>query len=176
MKAAGGPALAGIRYFFGRFLTGITNFNPDQTSVTAQTLMSTNPTPSPVSRTRFSLRSVTTPELFFGQAIQSIPAGARARAAAGMSSSKEARDLANRKMKSRFPLVTPRIRHFASECASSAFTSAGACIKATRNPSLIPSFLGSGVPEYPGIWALGFRLSALGSNLPLGFRTIGTRD
>src|ERR1700722_15315547 len=59
-----------------RSLTRRTNFNPDQTSVTAHTFTSTNPASSPTSRTMFSFRSVTTPELFLGQLTHNIPAGA----------------------------------------------------------------------------------------------------
>lgn len=134
-----------------RRATGITNFNPDQTSVTAQTFTSTSPVPSPRSRTTLSVRSVVTPELFFGQQIQSIPAGASARAADNSSTLNTVSDLAKIKMKSRFPLATLCRRHFASAFRSSVFTSFGTCSNATRNSSLTPSFLASGVPEYPAI-------------------------
>src|SRR5208282_4571722 len=84
-------------YFFGRFLTGITNFNPDQTSVTAQTFTSTRPASSPRWRITSSVRSVGTPELFLGHEIHSMPAGASAFAAGINSSSRTARELAKRK-------------------------------------------------------------------------------
>src|SRR5450631_4793819 len=61
---------------FQRSLRRRTNFNPDQTSVTAQTFTSTRPAAKPISRTIFSFRSVATPELFLGQLTQKIPAGA----------------------------------------------------------------------------------------------------
>ena len=108
-KAVGGtPSVGRImkqwyekrRYFvFGRSLTGITNFNPDHTSVTAQTLMSTSPASSPLWRTKFSSRSEATPELFFGQEIQSMPAGARARAAGTRSSSRSGARFSEKKDK-----------------------------------------------------------------------------
>jgi hypothetical protein len=44
----------------------ITSFNPDQTSVTAHTLMSTNPSGRPISRTVLSVMSVSTFDAFFG--------------------------------------------------------------------------------------------------------------
>ena len=90
-------------FFFGLSLTGITNFNPDQTSVTAQVLMSTNPAPSPLSVHFFVRHPLLTLELFFRQAIHSIPAGARAFAAVINSRSSTARDSTNRKTKSRSP-------------------------------------------------------------------------
>src|SRR6266481_7810736 len=101
--------------FFGRFLTGITNFSPDQTSVTAQTFTSTRPTSSPLWRTTSPVRSVATPEAFFGHEIHSMPAGASAFEAGKSSSSSPARDLTKRKIKSRSLLVCMLpcwIRHF----------------------------------------------------------------
>src|SRR5215471_16795276 len=61
-----------------RSLTRITSFKPDQTSLIAQTLTSTTPAASAMSRITFSVRSVGTPDVFFGQLTQIIPAGARA--------------------------------------------------------------------------------------------------
>src|ERR1700758_1534646 len=72
-----------------------TNFNPDQTSVTAQTLTSTNPDASPISRTTFSLKSVATPELFFGQLAHIMPAGASSRLSGLNSLARSALDLVN---------------------------------------------------------------------------------
>src|SRR5215467_953351 len=60
---------------FQRSFSRRKNFNPDQVSVTAHTFTSTKPTAKPISRTIFSSRSVTTPELFLGQLTHSIPAG-----------------------------------------------------------------------------------------------------
>src|SRR5580700_9385119 len=62
--------------FAHRSFTRRTNFNPDQTSVTAHTFTSTSPAASPTSRTVFSSTSVATPELFLGQLTHSMPAGA----------------------------------------------------------------------------------------------------
>jgi len=61
---------------FLRSFTLITNFSPDHTSFTAHTFTSTSPTSNPIFRTSFSLRSVATPEAFFGQLTHNIPAGA----------------------------------------------------------------------------------------------------
>ncbi len=135
----------------GRFFTGITNFNPDQTSLTAQTLISTRPASSPLCRIKSSVRSVVTPDAFFGHEIHNMPAGASAFAAGNNSSSSPARDLTNRKTKSRPPSASFTFVHFPSEARSPAVTSSGTCNNATRNESLIPSFFGSGVPEYPAI-------------------------
>src|SRR5260370_16040157 len=66
------------RDYFGRLLRwsfGMTNFNPDQTSSIAQTLMSTRPSGSAVSRTTTSVRSVATPEALFGHDTQIMPSG-----------------------------------------------------------------------------------------------------
>ena len=54
----------------------IINFSADQTSSTAQTLMSTSPSGSAASRTVYSLMSVATPELFFGHETQITPSAA----------------------------------------------------------------------------------------------------
>jgi hypothetical protein len=60
---------------YAPFSFRITNFNPDQTSLTAQTLMSTSPIGRAKSRIVSSVISLFIPELFFGQEIQIIPAG-----------------------------------------------------------------------------------------------------
>ena len=57
-----------------------TKRNPDHVSSTAHTLLSTRPCARPTSRTTFSVRSVATPAVFFGQAIHKPPAGSTARA------------------------------------------------------------------------------------------------
>jgi hypothetical protein len=136
---------------FARSFTGITNFNPDQISVIAHIFMSTNPASRPQPRTRFSVRSVATPELFFGQAIQSIPAGAKQFAAAATRIASPVCDFANRKTKSRSLAEGFSVRHFLNSSLSSVFTSAATSISAMRKPSFIPNFFASGVPEYPGI-------------------------
>src|SRR5690242_808440 len=49
---------------FARSFAGITSLRPDQTSLTAQILISTRPFASAVSRTSASVTSVATPEAF----------------------------------------------------------------------------------------------------------------
>src|SRR5262249_9224143 len=122
-------------------------------SVTAQTLTSTNPAASLISRTMVSLRAVGTLELFLGQPTQSIPAGARFSVTRPNSLFNAAPDLVKSIAKSIgvFPDLT--ILQFSSEGFNSAITSDGASIKETRKPSLMPSFLGRCVPEYPGMAA-----------------------
>src|SRR4051812_47964927 len=78
------------------FATLRTNFNPDHTSSIAQTLTSTRPSSNPWSRMTFSLRSLSTPELFFGQEIQSPPSSASARAIRGRLAPSSRRERANR--------------------------------------------------------------------------------
>lgn len=135
-----------------------TNFNPDQMSVTAQTFTSTNPARRPTSRIASSLRSVTTPELFFGQLTHNIPAGASAFEIRRNSFSSSAADLLNNMAKSSAPAWPPlaeslcdSTRQSASASLNSARTSSGAFTKKMRKPGLMPSFFGSGVPEYPGM-------------------------
>lgn len=53
----------------------MTSFNPDQTSLTAQTLISTNLRGSAISRMVSSVMSVSTPEDFFGHDTQTKPVG-----------------------------------------------------------------------------------------------------
>ena len=153
--------------------TRLTNFNPDQTSETAQTFTSTSPDASPISRTTFSVTSVFTPELFFGQLTHSIPAGARRWPTGQNFFSNSSFDLAKIMAKSSafFPgadaFVRPpglgpgicreAISHPASAAFNSSMTSDGASTSNTRTPSLMPSFLASGVPEYPGKLFLGSR-------------------
>src|SRR5205807_9851733 len=75
----GGPGVKKSRdYFDGlvRWFFGITNFSPDHTSSIAQTLISTRPSGSAVSRTTTSVRSVATPDDFFGHDTQIMPSGA----------------------------------------------------------------------------------------------------
>src|SRR5882724_385228 len=66
------------RSWLFRWSFGITNFNPDQISSTAQTLISTRPSGSAMLRTTTSLRSVEIPEDFFGHDTQIMPSGAMA--------------------------------------------------------------------------------------------------
>src|ERR1700722_11882883 len=138
-----------------RSFTRRTNFNPEQTSVTAQTFTSTRPAANPISRTACSSTSVGTPELFLGQLTQSIPAGASCLLNRLNSFVNSVFDFVNSMAKSSGDF-SPRtalleIVQFVSAVFNSASASDGAPANATRNPSLIPSFLGSGVPEYPGM-------------------------
>src|SRR5262249_52696549 len=66
------------RHFFGRSFKRKTRRRADQVSSTAQTLLSTRPLARAMSRTMFSLRSVSTPEAFLGQQIQRAPSGSKA--------------------------------------------------------------------------------------------------
>jgi len=54
----------------------MTSFNPDHTSSTAHTFMSTRPSGRARSRTTSSVMSVATPELLLGHETQIIPSGA----------------------------------------------------------------------------------------------------
>jgi hypothetical protein len=54
----------------------ITNFSPDQVASMAQTLTSTRPSGNAMSLTTTSVRSLFTPDAFFGQEIQIMPSGA----------------------------------------------------------------------------------------------------
>jgi hypothetical protein len=134
-----------------RSFTRRTNFSPDHTSVTAHTLTSTNPASRPIPRTRFSSRSEATPELFFGQLTQNMPAGASSFVNRENSSANSARDLLKSMAKSSMSPGFVFILHPANASRNSARTSAGAFAKRTRKPGLMPNFFGSGVPEYPGI-------------------------
>src|SRR6476660_9746026 len=99
----------------------------------------------------FSFRSVGTPEDFFGQLIQSIPAGASCRVMRLNSLVSAAPDFVKTMAKSREVLLSSAIWHLSKNGFNSAITSTGASVRETRYPSLIPSFFGSGVPEYPGM-------------------------
>ena len=91
--------------------------------------------------------SVTTFEAFLGQAIQIPPSGKTAASNTAIACSKCERSVMNATITSRVPLddraiVTPSGR---SPRVSS--KPSGAWRNATRDPSLIPSLAGSGVPE-----------------------------
>ena len=133
--------------FLGRSFRRKTNFSPDQTSSTAQTFTSTIPWAKPMARTTSSVRSLATPELFFGHEIQSIPAGVSFSAF-----------FKNVRSNSRFVVTNShtksnglRPREFTvtlgGNSNSRSIKPAGALIKSRLQPSLIPSFLASGVAE-----------------------------
>src|SRR6476619_1587732 len=75
------PRLAGAG--LARWSRGMTSFKADHVSSMAQTLMSTSPSDSAVSRTTFSVTSVATPEDFFGHDTHTMPPGAIASRQAG---------------------------------------------------------------------------------------------
>ncbi len=58
------------------------NRSPLQVASIAQTLLSTSPEARPMPRTRSSVKSVATPDAFFGHAIQSPPPTANLRTSA----------------------------------------------------------------------------------------------
>jgi len=141
------PCAAVSRAYSFRSLTRITNFNPDHTSLTAHTFTSTSPASNPIRRTSFSFISVLTPEVFFGHETQSIPAGASRFAIRPKDFFSSTCFVANTIAKSRGSRPSGTTEHPARASFSSVFTSAGRSVNVTRNPGLIPSFLGRGVPE-----------------------------
>src|SRR5207245_5167701 len=68
----------GGRHLTRRSLIRRTNLSPDHTSSTAATFTSTRPCASPITRITSSVRSVATPDTFFGHELHSLPAGATA--------------------------------------------------------------------------------------------------
>src|SRR5260370_10280934 len=137
--------------FLGRAFSRITNFSPDHVSSIAQTFTSTSPKPSPVSRTRFSFRSVGLPEAFLGQAIHNMPAEASLAVSTGKSFSSAARFSTKQTTTSALPdrrsvAATP------SGNLPRSLTKLGGWLRRTKRcPGLIPIFWTSGVPEYPAI-------------------------
>src|SRR5690349_4585390 len=129
----------------------MTNLRPDQTALIAHTFTSTRPAASPISRTLFSSRSVASPELFLGQETHSIPAGASLFDHCGNFFLRSDWLLLGSNTKSRAVLTELASWHSVSAVLSSDFTSGGRSGRATLKPGLIPSFFGSGVPEYPAI-------------------------
>src|ERR1700744_2399646 len=101
----------------------------------------------------FSPISVGPPEFFFGQPTQNIPAGVSDFVARANSFFNSAFDFVKTMAKSREDLSLPllSISQSANEERSSERTSSGKLRKCVRKPALIPSFFGSGVPEYPGM-------------------------
>src|SRR5438105_13840082 len=128
----------------------IISFSPGQTSSTAQTFISTSPSGKAIWSTTSSVTSVATPELFFGQDTHIIRAGSIAHRNGSSLAFNVDLDDANKCMKST-PLLT-RFAHFTE-------SSAGSCSSARDFsdtpstyaviPSLDPSFLQRGFPDYP---------------------------
>ena len=138
-----------VRAYPGRFLPGIGHGVPfwtDQMGLTAQTLTSTRSPASAAARMTSSLTSVATPEAFFGQHTQRAPAcGIAARSA--LSRTRSAARVRNSSVTSPVPrtvVLTP-----AGSGPRIASMSAGAPSIASVLAGLMPSFLVSGVPEYP---------------------------
>ncbi len=114
----------------------------------AATLLSTSPFASPTSRTGFSLRSVATPDVRLGHAIQSPPSGSSPRFIAGNRRASSALRVAKNTTTSRRPRACFRSTTPGGS-SSDEQKPLGAAMTAKRDPSAIPSFFTSGVPEYP---------------------------
>ena len=134
---------------FGRSLSRYTNFRPDQTSSMAQIFTSTRPAAKPMSRTIFSLTSVCTPEVFFGQEIQIIPFAFIFPAYCAKAVCNAARLLTKKRMKSRSLHLETALTCTLDGSSSCCKNFSGAFTNATVNSDLMPSFLIKGVPEYP---------------------------
>jgi len=120
-------------------------------------------------RTMFSSRSVATPELFLGQPTQSIPAGTSSLLMRLNSRASADSDFVKIIAKSSGVFPRPTILQPASSALKSALTSGGASTRHTRNPALIPSFFGSGVPEYHDrLWISKKPLTAKGTKFHEG--------
>ncbi len=135
----------------GRSSLRTTKRRPDQFSSIAQTLLSTSPLARPYARTCESFNSVASGELCLGQATQRPPDGSSrdaARSKRRLSSPSE-RTKTMRTSNGPFPFKSVRHRTLGGRGSSSARKWGGAPDVATSFPSLIPSFFGSGVPEYP---------------------------
>src|SRR6185369_12143183 len=131
----------------GRSCKRNTNLSPDQTSSTAQTLTSTKPSDKPSSRTTLSVRSVFTPDAFFGQETQSMPSGFNFAAVGENFAANSCLLLTNSKTKSSGCRELVELTVVADGRSSPCTKSAGGFTNAMLNPDLIPSFLIKGVPE-----------------------------
>src|ERR1051326_3146741 len=87
-----------------RFSFRIINFNPDQISSTAQTLMSTKPKGSATARITSSVTSVGTPDDFFGHETQRVASSAIFRRSADKCFSRARRSFTKRWMNRVFPI------------------------------------------------------------------------
>src|SRR5205823_7021920 len=86
-----------------RFSLRQTKRRPDQTSLTAQTLLSTKPWGRPMSRRRFSSRSVATRADRLGQAIHRLPSGKTDLARPGKRRSRSRARVVNRRTTAGLP-------------------------------------------------------------------------
>ena len=135
----------------GRSLRRYTNFNPDHVSSTAQIFTSTRPASSPILCTFANVRSVATPELFFGHAIQIIPFDTSFLASLAKSRARVRSEVTNKRMMSMELLIRFTRPTLSGSSPKVALKSSGAFTNATRDPSLIPSFFANGVEEYPAM-------------------------
>jgi hypothetical protein len=139
----------GVRPKSQRSRSRRTNLSADQVASTAQTFTSTSPSSNPTVRTMFSVRSLATPEVFFGQEIQSMPLDASLSRSPGNRFVRSALFRTKRIPKSRAPRdagVTP-----SGNLPSVSRKSAGGFTNCVRAPGFIPSLATSGVPEYPTV-------------------------
>src|SRR5258708_4999990 len=105
----------------------------------------------PIARTTFSSRSVFRPELFLGHEIHKLPDGDTDFAYAAKRLSSAARLVVKKTATSRAEAervdwVTP-----SGSAPSVVAKLAGASKRPRREPGLMPSFWGRGVPEYPAM-------------------------
>src|SRR6185503_10867307 len=128
-----------------------------------QTFTSTSPASKPIRCTRCSTRSVATPELFFGHAIQSIPFAVSLAASFAKSRANACSVETNKRIMSSDFVVRFTNSTLSGSPSNSDSKSCGALTSAIRDPSLIPSFFAKGVPEYPAML-----LSPESENFPPG--------
>lgn len=112
----------------------------------AQTLLSTRPVGSAISRMLFSSTSVGTPDARFGQAIHSPPLGKIALPSPGSLLVSDDLFVSNKAATS---TPEPGRRRCTTESGNSASTPGGAFRNRIVIPSRTPSFEASGVPLYP---------------------------
>jgi hypothetical protein len=129
----------------------MTSFNPDHTSVTAQTFTSTRPMASASARTTSSVMSVATLAVRLGQEIQIMPAGWMAALNPGSAARILAASVKKAWTRSRSRPASRSEPVRSTPAKSSAWASQarspGRWTKAAFWPGLKPSFFGSGAPE-----------------------------
>src|ERR1700687_5895913 len=133
------------------FSSRMTNRSPDHVSSIAHTLLSTRPVGRATNRMKSAVISVGTFDAFFGQATQNPAAGVMRRLTEASWRANSARRVrkSTRTSDGSFP-VSPVCKDAVLGNTPSVFSkSLGGPRIATRWPSLMPSFFGSGVPEYP---------------------------
>ena len=145
-RLQGRPGMSALE--LGRSSLRRTSFRPDQVASIAQTLTSTQPTGSATSRTAPSLMSVVTPEARLGQAThgnrqRGVPRPANRSCGQMVAFGHEGHDEVDPLPASQPVLQLDALRQSAERVVHPS----GACRSATRIPGLMPSFLGSGVPE-----------------------------